>query len=143
MQKSILKVINNYIKKNHPNASESHKQAFRNSIIYLVTGYSGGSGPSLREHLVSWRISGPEGKADTVDLYLGDSIMTVTVLYTDGTLPKAGEWGIKHALYFADPLCFRPAELYIEVLAQIAKQEHCFDNDAKDLEVLARVGYKI
>jgi len=139
----MLEVINKYIEEKHPNASYSHKEAFRNSVTYLVEGYSSGSGPSLREHLVSWSLMGLEGLVEKTEIVVEGERIVVPLVYRDGRLPKSGEWGIEKALLFADPLCFGPIEDYIEVLKKIAQIEYCFDNDAEDLKELAKLGYII
>jgi hypothetical protein len=114
-----------WAKTNKPNASLHHKSAFANSVAYLVTGASGGyGGPSLREHLCSWSLSGLNGRNEGI------------IQFPDGTLPPAGNWGFEEAIKFCEALCFEPAAIHREKLLQIMEVEHCFDDDPLDLEVL-------
>ena len=120
---------------NHPTQSLHHRAAFANSVAYLVTGASGGSGPSMREHLVSWSLA---GGGEISALTLGNE--AITVLHPDGTLPMAGQlagqWRTEDAIAHCTPLCFEPAENYKNRLLQISEREHCFDDDPIDLETL-------
>lgn len=121
----------NWGKSNHANADPNHRQAFANSVAYLVTGASGGHhGPSLREHLVSWSLMGIGGKVANIN--------GLTAIYSDGTLPRAGEWEYEAAISFATPLCFDPPEKYLDRLIQISGQEHCFDNAEVDIAELKK-----
>lgn len=139
----MLELINAYIEEHYANASESHKEAFRNSVTYLVGGYSAGSGPSLREHLVSWSLAGLEGIVETTEVNINQVPVRLSLIYPDGVLPRAGEWELNKALKHASPYCFGPAEDYIKVLEKIAKAEYCFDNDVQDLKALRDRGYII
>jgi hypothetical protein len=122
-----------WAKENHPAASIQHKAAFANSVAYLATGASGGfGGPSLREHLCSWKLAGASGIVDTASV--GDE--AVTMLRPDGSLPSAGVWGLDSAIAFCEPLCFDAAIKYRDILTQIQEREYCFDDDPKDLEEL-------
>lgn len=116
---------------NHPTQSLHHRAAFANSVAYLVTGASGGSGPSMREHLVSWSLA---RGGEISSLALGDE--AITVLHPDGTLPMAGQWRIEDAIAHCSPLCFDPAEKYLKTLLQIQEREYCFDDDPADIEAL-------
>lgn len=115
----------------HKDADDNHRQAFANSVAYLVTGASGGShGPSLREHLVSWSLMGIGGNVGSVG--------GLTALYPDNSLPRAGEWEYGKAIAFATPLCFDPPEKYLDKLIQISGQEHCFDDAEVDASALKK-----
>jgi hypothetical protein len=117
----------------HAEKSLQHKAAFANSVAYLVTGGSGGyGGPSLREHLVSWSLSGIDGAVEAISM----GRESFTMIRTDGSLPIAGEWNLELAIAHCERLCFDPAEKYHNLLVQIMEREHCFDNDPKDLEVV-------
>ena len=116
---------------NHPTQSLYHRAAFANSVAHLVTGASGGSGPSLREHLCSWSLAGGGEISSTA---LGDE--AITVLHPDRTLPMAGQWGVKDAIAHCAPLCFEPVEKYLKTLLQISEREHCFDDDPEDIIAL-------
>lgn len=127
----IWQIASDWAIANHPSQSIYHREAFANSVAYLITGASGGSGPSMREHLVSWSLA---GGGEISSLALGDE--AITVLHPDGTLPRAGEWTIEDAIAHCSPLCFDPAENYRRLLQNIKEREHCFDDDPQDLEVL-------
>ena len=117
-------------KEDHADSSLAHKAAFANSVQYLVTGFSGGfGGPSLREHLCSWKLAGENGQAGSVSID-GEAM---TILYPDGSLHSAGEWEFDKAMIFCEPLCFNPASEYRNVLIQILEREYCFDDDPQDL----------
>jgi len=120
-----------WARSHHPTSDTNHRKAFANAVTYLVTGASGGShGPSLREHLVSWSLMGIGGKIGDFD--------GLTVLYPDGTLPRAGQWDYDDAIAFADPLCFDPPEKHLDRLIQISGQEHCFDDAAGDIAAVKK-----
>lgn len=111
-------------------ASQYKYAAFANAVAYLCTGGSGGyGGPSVREHAVSWALSGPEGYQALAQTDLGQLV----VQYPDGSLPEAGQWEFEAACQFAAPLVFGPlANLH----RRIWQVEHCFDDDPADLEQL-------
>jgi hypothetical protein len=115
---------------NRPKADQNHREAFANSVAYLVTGASGGShGPSLREHLVSWSLMGRMGRV---------GVGGVTVIYPDGSLPPAGNWSFDEAIAYASPLCFDDPEKHIDKLLQISGSEHCFDDAEVDIAALKK-----
>lgn len=129
----VLEKAMEWAKTNKPEASLQHKAAFANSVQYLVTGWSGGfGGPSLREHLVSWKSVGNNGKIEASAL--GDE--SITLLFPDGSLPRSGDWTFEQAIAFCEPLCFNPANEFRNTLLQIQEREHCFDDDPSDLEAL-------
>jgi hypothetical protein len=122
-----------WAKENHPDSSLAHRAAFANSVQYLVTGFSGGfGGPSLREHLCSWKLAGKNGQTEIVSI--GGEAMTM--LYPDGSLPSASGWDFESAIEFCRPLCFDPISEYRNVLISIQEREHCFDDDPQDLSDL-------
>ncbi len=106
----------------YPDASEYHRHAFANSVAYLVTGASSGSGPSIREHCVSMALA---GDGENVGLFQ----------FPDGRVARAGEWKFERACEFAEPICFGP-------LPQMAHRfwaeqcQICFDDDPADLALL-------
>lgn len=114
-------------KASNPAAPEQHHQAFQNSVAYLVTGLSGGSfGPSVREHSVSWMLAGSRGKHEKLQTDLG----AITLLYPDGTMPAAGQWGFEKAVEFASSLCYGQLAP-IHFLCY--ENEPCFDDAPEDL----------
>lgn len=116
-------------KQKHPDAPNQRHAAFANSVAYLVSGVSGGyGGPSVREHCVSWALAG-DGYNITVQTNLGE----LTMQFPDGRLPSAGEWEFEKACRFAEPICYGNLPAMAE---KVYKQEHCFDDDPTDLEVL-------
>lgn len=124
-EENLLSKAMAWAKENKADSSMAHKCAFANSVQYLVSGWSGGyGGPSLREHLVSWALSGPNGRNEGM------------IQFPDGSLPSAGEWEYEKAIAFCAPLCFEPAEKYREKLLQIMEVEHHFDDDPVDLKAL-------
>lgn len=117
----------------YPASSIAHQCAFANSVVYLVTGTSGGfGGPSLREHLCSWSLAGKGGCV--VSAKVKDRL--ATAIFPDGSIPPAGEWGFEEACAHCAPLCFNPPERYDNKLVKISQSEHCFDDDEDDLEYL-------
>jgi hypothetical protein len=128
MLEQVLQEAMAWANANQAHASIQHKAAFANSVAYLVTGISGGyGGPSLREHLVSWSL----GTVGTTNV--GGQAMTTI---TPGNLPLPGNWTFEAAVAHAAPLCFDPAEKYLNLLIQIQEREYCFDDDPEDLKVL-------
>jgi hypothetical protein len=122
-----------WAKDNHPTASIQHKAAFANSVAYYVAGASGGfGGPSLREHLCSWKLAGASGIAGAVSI----ADEAITMIQPDGSLRTAGGWAFEEAIAFCEPLCFCEASVFKSLLVQIQGREHCFDDDPQDLEVL-------
>lgn len=108
-------------------ASPQKHAAFANSVAYLVTGYSGGyGGPSIREHAVSWALSGPNGQQVPVETNLG----TLVGQIPDGSLPQAGEWEFEAACQFAAPIVFG---LLTDLHRRVYESEHCFDDDHVDI----------
>lgn len=127
-----LKLINQYIEANYPESSIYHREAFKNSVIYLVEGYSSGSGPSIREHLCSWALVG-DGEIGQV--FIGIGKQPITAIYPDGRLPRAGMWEIARAMEFCSPICFGNLS---RLALRVVVQEYCFDDDPKDLELIKK-----
>lgn len=120
-------------KNRHPNSPVQHHAAFANSVAYLMTGMSGGyGGPSVREHSVSWALSGAGGKQQAMQTNIGQIVLQIP----DGTLKNAGKWSYGKALEFAEPLCY--GEL-TELHQKCFKQEHCFDDAPEDIEALKKL----
>lgn len=94
------------VRERRPHASLAHKAAFANSVLYLVTGESGGfGGPSVREHAAARRY--------------GDR-----------------QWSFEEAvkvLLREDGVIFGPLT---DLHRACWKEEHCFDNDPVDVEAL-------
>jgi len=124
------KAIKEYIEANFPNASTYHREAFKNSVRYLTTGFSSGSGPSIREHLCSWALAG-DGEISQTFL----RSQPITLLYPDGRLPRAGQWGLSRALEFCSPICLGQLS---RLALRVVVQEYCFDDDPKDLELVKK-----
>lgn len=119
----------------YPVASLEHRVAFANSVDYLVGGASSGfGGPSLREHLCSWSLAGPDGKVGSIDV----AGTAMTAIHSDGSLPRAGNWTFEDAVKHCAPLCFGPAVDYRLQLLQIQEREHCCHDDVTDLEELRK-----
>lgn len=128
-----LKSAMDWAIEHHPDSSLYHRCAFANSVAYLVTGFSGGYGrPSLREHLCSWSLAGPNGFVNAIEV----SGEAMSAIYPDGSIPRAGRWSFEAALEHCAKLCFSPAADYRSQLLQILEREHCFDDDPIDLEEL-------
>jgi hypothetical protein len=124
-----------WVAANKPEASVQHKAAFVNSVCYLVMGTTSGlGGPSIREHLCAWSLTGPNGTIGVADTPLGP----LTVITPDGTLPRAGSWSVEAAIAHCAPLCFDPIASHREMAARILGQERCFDDDPTDLAEMAR-----
>jgi hypothetical protein len=104
--------------------------AFGNSVAYLVTGVSGGSGPSIREHAVSWSLAG-----DGYNVPTETSLGTLIIQSPDGRLPMAGGWEFEKACEFAAPICFGQLPA---IARKIIEQEYCFDDDPEDLKLLGK-----
>lgn len=107
---------------NFPEESREHWAAFANSVAMLVTGWSGGSGPSMREHLVSWS--------------LGNRVDVGGITGIQLTHPRPGEWAFDAAVAFCAERCFGDADRWRDFLADILENEHCFDDDPRDLKAL-------
>jgi hypothetical protein len=88
----------------------------------------------LRHHLCSWSLTGASGTVTSIP-FIGEK---VTVLYPDGTLPAPGEWEFEKVIAFCDPLCFQPAEYFLEKLKAISIHEYCFDDDPQDLQAIKK-----
>ena len=128
-----LKSAMSWAIENHPNSSLQHRSAFANSVMYLVTGFSGGyGGPSLREHLCSWSLAGANGSVNAIEI--GGEAMSA--IYPDGSLPIAGGWSFEDAIEHCAKFCFSPVSEHRSQLIQIQEREHCFDDDPIDLEAL-------
>lgn len=111
-------------------SSPQKHAAFANAVAYLCTGWSGGyGGPSVREHAVSWSLSGAGGRQEVAKTNLGPLV----VQYPDGTLPQAGEWEFEAACQFAAPIVFGPLT---DLHRQVWSAEHHFDDDPEDLKAL-------
>jgi hypothetical protein len=125
---STWKKAEQWSKKHYPQASPYHRSAFANSVAYFVTGISGGSGPSVREHISSWALSG-DGYQEQLETNLGN----LTVQYPDGRITPAGKWKFAAACSFCAPICFGPLPA---IAKKVYKMEHCFDDDPEDLKLL-------
>lgn len=122
-----------YAKVHYPTASSQHQAAFANSVAYLTTGLSGGyGGPSLREHLVSWKLAGEMGKNVSADTNIG----TATIQFPDGSIPQAGKWRFAEAVCFCKVYCFDNPNTFIGELYNIYTSEYCFDDDPEDVKVI-------
>ena len=117
-----------YGQEQHQDAHVNRHHAFANSVVYLVTGMSGGAGPSVREHLVSWALAG-DGHIGSVNTNLG----SLTVITPDSRVKRAGEWSYAEAILFAEPIVYGQLP---ELAKRVYLQEHCFDDDPADLEQL-------
>jgi len=105
-------------------ATNAKKHAFANSVAYLVTGASGGAGPFLREHAVTWSL-------------LGDGERKGIWHFPDGRIPSAGEWEFEKACQFAESICF--SEKLPAICKVISQNEYYFDDDHNDLMQLAQM----
>jgi hypothetical protein len=124
----IIKMAFDWGKVNYPNSNIYRYEAFASSVAYLVTGASGGSGPSVRTHAVSWSLAG-----DGYNVPAQTSMGVLTLQFPDGRLPLAGEWEFNKACEFASPICF--GELP-KIAFRIYQEEHCFDDDPEDVKIL-------
>lgn len=107
-------------KREHPDAPLSHQLSFASGVTYLVTGWSGGIGPTVRVHAVSWAIS-------------GDGYQVGNIQFPDGRIAPAGHWEFDRACQFAEPLCFGAiGKLHLACY----ENEHCFDDFEGDIEAL-------
>jgi hypothetical protein len=107
----------------HPNSNSHRHSAFANSVAYLVSGFSGGyGGPSIREHAVSWALTGD-----------GDRVGNIQI--PDGRIKRAGEWNFEEACSFAEPIVYG---ILPAIAAQIIKTEYCFDDDPEDIAALKK-----
>lgn len=113
---------------NYHKASRYHKAAFCNSVAYFVTGISGGSGPSIREHLTTWSLTG-DGERQQVETSIG----VVTVQFPDGRLKPAGNYTFQEAVTICAPICFGQLP---KLALKVYEMEHCFDDDPKDLKLI-------
>lgn len=129
-QRRFMEQIEKYIEANFPDASIYHKEAFRNSVRYLVTGFSSGSGPSIREHLCSWALVG-DGEVSQAFI----EGQPITLLYPNGRLPRAGSWTTERAIAFCSPICFGQLP---RLALRVIEQEYCFDDDFSDLELVKK-----
>lgn len=128
-----LKSAMSWAIEHHPKSSIQHRCAFANSVLYLVSGASGGfGGPSLREHLCSWSLSGENGSVNAIEV-AGEAM---SAIYPDGSLPMAGNWLFEDAIAHCSKICFSPVSEHRSQLIQIQEREHCFDDDPIDLEAL-------
>jgi hypothetical protein len=125
-----MEQIENYTGANFPDASIYKKEAFRNSVSYLVEGFSSGSGPSTREHLCSWALA---GDGDISQVFLGNQ--PTTCIYPDGRLPRAGSWSLDRAITFCSPICFGNLS---RLALRVVVQEYCFDDDPEDLALIKK-----
>lgn len=130
MSIEILEQAHAWGQEKHPEASAHRHAAFANSVLYLVTGASGGyGGPSVREHLVSWALAG-DGSHTSVETNWGPLVMQIP----DGRIPRAGSWDFDRACAFAEPIVYGPLPA---IAAKVYRMEHCFDDDPADLRELA------
>lgn len=107
---NVLQIALRWCEEHQQNQSINRKCAFANSVENLVTGLCGGfGGPSLRQHLCTHR-----------------SIK----------IKPAGKWTFQEAVEFCEPLCFKPAELFLSELQWIYENEKCFDDDPEDIEAV-------
>lgn len=114
--------------------SVGQRRAFANSVSYLVCGRSGGlSGPSIREHLCSWSLAGPNGEVAQVKTVFQAVLTQIT---PDGTLPKSGAWTFKAAIAHCEPICFGDLRNYLPRAKQVQDWEYHFDDDDQDLRIL-------
>lgn len=122
----ILEKAKKWGQKHHPRSPVQRHAAFANSVVYLVTGGSGGyGGPSIREHAVSWALAG-----DGFNSTLGP-----TIQFPDGKIPRPGQWNFDQACEFADPIVYGPLPA---IASRIVQQEYCFDDDPEDLKFLKK-----
>lgn len=122
----ILKNALAWGRESHPGAHGSRHAAFANSVAYLTTGASGGyGGPTLREHAVSWSLTG-DGVVDTESF-------AIPIHRPDGRIPRAGEWDYEAAIAFCDPICYGALPA---ICKKIATVEYFFDDDPEDLKSL-------
>lgn len=127
----ILEKAMEWGKQNHPDSPIQRHAAFANSVNYLVTGASGGyGGPSVREHCVSWALAG-----DAFNVPTPTNLGMLTMQLPDGRLPQAGRWGFEKACAFAEPICYGGLP---SMAKRVYQNEHCFDDDPSDLEVLKK-----
>lgn len=130
----ILEKAKKWGQKRHPRSPMQRHAAFANSVVYLVTGSSGGYGrPSIREHAVSWALAGDGFNALVSTTNLGD----LTIQFPDGRIPRPGQWDFDRACQFADPIVYGPLPA---IASRIVQQEYCFDDDPDDLADLKLLG---
>lgn len=120
--------------KQYPEASAYKHAAFANSVVYLITGWSGGyGGPSLRQHAVTWMAvlqgDGMEGSA----------ILGLQSFLPDARYPRPGEWQFEAACAFAGPIVYGELsenEGLRNLLIKISEREYHYGDDSEDLEAL-------
>jgi hypothetical protein len=93
----------------HPKANAAHHGAFANSVAYAVTGFSGGSGPSMREH---W----------------------CTRLFLQAGTP--GGFTFDEGISICEEVCYGP--LTVEI-ASMQLHESCIGDSAEDTEEAERL----
>ena len=107
----------------YPEAHHSRHSAFANSVTYLLTGASGGyGGPSMREHAVSWSLSG-DGYQEFIRTNGG---VKIVMQFPDGRIKMPGEWEYAEDCAFAEPICYGKLPL---ICKKIYILEHCFNDD--------------
>jgi hypothetical protein len=118
----------------HPEAGDKRHEAFESSVHYLVTGEQVGSGLSVREHICRWSLVG-DGEVIVVCDVLGPH----TEFYSDGRLPKVGEWSMERAAVFCETIVYGPLPA---IWRRIVEQEYIFDNDDEDIEEMVKLLFK-
>jgi len=112
-------------KNKYPEAHRARHASFANSVTYLVTGASGGyGGPSMREHAVSWALSG-DGYQEA-----GGGLV---LQFPDGRIKMAGEWEYEEACAFAEPICYG---ILPKICKKIYELQYCCDDDPEDIKTL-------
>ena len=115
----------------YPDAHKSRHQSFAASVEELVTGeYESEHGPTIRSHLVSWSLAGPGG---TISVTRTESFSEITVIYPDGTMPRAGTWEYTAAIKHAEPIIY--GKLHKDAI-RVIEQEGYFDDDPADIQLL-------
>jgi hypothetical protein len=131
VHETVLESAKEWGEQKYSQDSIAHHCAFANSVAYLVTGWSGGyGGPSLREHTVSHALAGAGSNVP-----LQTNVGKLTIQHPDGKLPRAGHWSYSKALAFAEPIAYGPITRQHFTVWRM--EEHCFDDDPKDLEAVA------
>lgn len=127
--KKIFQDAEDWVKQHYPEASLYKQAAFLNSVCYLCTGICPmeTSGPSIREHLVSWSLAG--------DNPIGRLPNGLTVITPDPKYSGPGNWDFNLACDHAAAICFGPLS---RQALDVIKQENVFDDDPEDTELVKR-----